>query len=453
MTSALRTTKAGLEFIKAFEGFRARATRLPDGRWTIGHGHVRSAREGVRISRDDAEALLIYDLRKIEAEIDDLLLSPLDENQYDALVSFVYNISAGQFRQSEVLRLINRGDHTAAAFAMEAWRKARINGKLQIVDALVRRRAAEKAMFLQHPTGPALCPTPLIAPEFDAGWRQSLSPDARAEDPDAEAAPIDQFDGPDVNAVANAVEALARKTQDVPTPEPAVSRAAPAKAANDDLRPRADEDAEAELRDRISRVLAREEAAVETREKAASDAPRPAASPEAEKKDAGAPVQFRTVPASSPAPTSSGPTSSASTSPSSTPISSRPVRDAFDLSSDPDAAEDVLSAPYPAFEEVVAARNGVDHASKPVVVEPPFKPAAIEARDRPNGKTLWGAAIIGAFGLMAWGLVDFLRAAGASEDVTRQQVVFGPMVFLLGLLLSLIAVYYFFVRKDDPELI
>ena len=58
MTSPLRTTKTGLEFIKRFEGFRARAFRLPDGRWTIGHGHVRSAREGVMISRDDAEALL-----------------------------------------------------------------------------------------------------------------------------------------------------------------------------------------------------------------------------------------------------------------------------------------------------------------------------------------------------------------------------------------------------------
>ena len=66
MTGRLRTSSKGLELIKSFEGFRETATRLPDGRWTIGYGHVRTAREGLNISQKDAEDLLLYDLRPVE---------------------------------------------------------------------------------------------------------------------------------------------------------------------------------------------------------------------------------------------------------------------------------------------------------------------------------------------------------------------------------------------------
>ena len=261
MTLPLRTTRAGLELIKSFEGFRARSTRLPDGRWTIGHGHVRTAREGVRISRDDAELLLIYDIRRIEAEIEDCLLSPLNANQYNSLVSFVYNISPGQFRQSDVLRMLNRGEHIAAAMGMEAWRKARINGQLMIVDALVRRRAAEKALFLEHPEGRALCPTPLISPEFDPQWHQSG---------DLELEHVPQKLAPEIEAevenVTSAVEALADSPR-----FSVVTR--PAETVDDDEdedrsspEHKTPEQAVAELKERISRVLEREEAVIGTPE-------------------------------------------------------------------------------------------------------------------------------------------------------------------------------------------
>ncbi len=169
MTLSLRISRSGLALIKSFEGYRERATRLPDGRWVIGHGHVKSAREGVRVSPEDAEALLVYDLKPIEHALEDLLFSPLNQNQHDAIVSFVFNISLGLFRDSEVLHRLNTGDHLGAANALEAWRKARINGHVCVVDALVRRRAIEKALFLEHPDGRATAATPLVAPQMDRG--------------------------------------------------------------------------------------------------------------------------------------------------------------------------------------------------------------------------------------------------------------------------------------------
>ena len=460
MTSPLRTTKTGLEFIKRFEGFRARAFRLPDGRWTIGHGHVRSAREGVMISRDDAEALLIYDLRRVESDLESCLLSPLNSDQYDAIVSFAYNISPGQFRQSDVLRLINRGEHIEAAHAIEAWRKARINGKLMVVDALVRRRAAEKAMFLKHPSGPALCPTPLIAPELDAQWRTSSAGDAKSHTEPKSLATQDD----DVRDVANAVEALAVQAQKnaapvshtAPVPEAAASH-----AANDDHEDDADNGDETEpksaryetadpaaveeLKDRINRVLAREEAAAEAKETARrqslADAFEPVhedestkteetqAHPPADKSDASA---FRTIKAASGG------------------------ADAFGLSraigEDEDPSKVILSQPSKDSEAKTPKTDKDADAQRPA--EAGFQHADVKEPDaRKRGRAIWGVALIGSLGLIFWGGVDFFQKSRAVQDVTRQDVVFGPMLILLGAILCLIALYYVFARKDAPDLV
>ena len=80
MSGRLRTSRQGLDLIKSFEGFRPASARLADGRWTIGYGHVRSAREGVVISEQDAEDLLKFDLRGIEEAVNDLAFTPLNQN-------------------------------------------------------------------------------------------------------------------------------------------------------------------------------------------------------------------------------------------------------------------------------------------------------------------------------------------------------------------------------------
>ena len=90
--------------------------------------------------------------------------TPLHQGAFDALVSFAFNIGKDAFLSSDVLSLLNAGDKIAAAEAMGSWRKARVKSKTIIVDALVRRRAAEVAMFLADPSGPAPAPSALVKP-------------------------------------------------------------------------------------------------------------------------------------------------------------------------------------------------------------------------------------------------------------------------------------------------
>lgn len=150
MASNMRTSRSGLELIKAFEGFRPRYKELPDGRWIIGYGHIRKTKEGARVSEDEAEAILReYDLPQVEQLVTDCVLAPLNQNEFDALVSLAFNIGAKAFASSDVVAHINSGNRLAAASAFDHWRRAKIGGRVQIVDVLVRRRAAEKSLFLK----------------------------------------------------------------------------------------------------------------------------------------------------------------------------------------------------------------------------------------------------------------------------------------------------------------
>lgn len=162
-----RVSRSGLELIKSFEGLRRKSARLPGGRYVVGYGHIRSAREGVEVSEADAEALLRYDLLPIEAAVNEWAFAPLTQNQFDALVSFAFNIGVKTFRRSDVLRRINEGAYLQAAGALEMWRRAELDGEGVIVDALVRRRAAEKALFLTPPGGHVAAPSAVLKPRID----------------------------------------------------------------------------------------------------------------------------------------------------------------------------------------------------------------------------------------------------------------------------------------------
>lgn len=147
MRARLKVSRAGVELIKSFEGLRQTATRLPDGRWTLGYGHTFSAREGARVTQEDADALLRFDLLPIVDAINNLVLVPLNQNQFDALVSFCFNIGVENFTASSVLKRINEGRMNEAAQAMDAWRSAEFNGQTYVLAPLIRRRAAEKNLF------------------------------------------------------------------------------------------------------------------------------------------------------------------------------------------------------------------------------------------------------------------------------------------------------------------
>jgi lysozyme len=293
MTGRLRTSRAGLELIKSFEGFRDTAVRLPDGRHTIGYGHMRTAREGLTVSEKDAEELLVYDLHVIETAINSLVFAPLNQNQFDALVSLTYNISPGQFRDSEILAYLNAGDFLSAANGFDVWRKARIHGRVMVVDALVRRRAAEKAMFLEHPDGRPTAPTPLVPPTRDAEDTM-VRPEARPRptarysepQPAAEEPVTPQAQREPPVDIAEAVRRLAERTNEIiaggrpvpppieeaefeavepeevvpepaPEPEPEPKRQAPQRTASDI------EAARRAVAERVAKILERTERAIE----------------------------------------------------------------------------------------------------------------------------------------------------------------------------------------------
>ena len=139
----------GLERIQSFEGFLAEPVALSDGRFVFGHGHVATVAKPV--TRTDAAALLKSDLAPVERAV-------------NALVSFASSIGVSAFAKSEALRRVNAGEFSAAGCAMDAWRKSAVSGQSEIVEALVRRRAQEKAMLVPAPAG---VPSAWLAPELD----------------------------------------------------------------------------------------------------------------------------------------------------------------------------------------------------------------------------------------------------------------------------------------------
>jgi lysozyme len=167
MKARHQVSRNAVTLIKRFEGYRATAAQLTNGRWTIGYGHTLTAREGASVSLQDAEALLLYDLIAVAHAINEHAYTPLNQNQFDALASFAFNIGVENFQHSAVLRRINEGALIQAACSMEMWRKADFAGERIVIDALVRRRSAEKNLFLTPPDGWIAAPAPILPPKVD----------------------------------------------------------------------------------------------------------------------------------------------------------------------------------------------------------------------------------------------------------------------------------------------
>lgn len=184
MRARQKVSRAGVELIKSFEGLRQTAARLPDGRWTIGYGHTFSAREGARVTQEDADALLRFDLLPIVDSLNNMILVPLNQNQFDALVSFSFNIGIDNFGSSSVLKRINEGRMTEAALAMDAWRSAEFNGQTYVLAPLIRRRAAEKNLFLTPEDNIANAPSLLVRPLADVEADAAMARPSEVDAPD-----------------------------------------------------------------------------------------------------------------------------------------------------------------------------------------------------------------------------------------------------------------------------
>lgn len=143
----MKISSTGLDLIKLFEGFRSKAYLCPAGILTVGYGSTgKHVQRGMVVSEPQATALLIQDAGRFEKTVNALKIT-LTQNQFDALVSLAFNIGTGNFNKSTLVRKLKAGDMAGAAAQFAVWNKATVNGKLTVLPGLVRRRAAETALF------------------------------------------------------------------------------------------------------------------------------------------------------------------------------------------------------------------------------------------------------------------------------------------------------------------
>jgi lysozyme len=141
-------SKNGLHLTEQFEG--CRLTAYPDPAtggdpWTIGYGHTGSdVHKGLTITQEQAEELLMKDIQKAVQSVNSKVTTDITQNEFDALVDFVFNCGAGNFAGSTLLKKINAGDMEGAAHEFEKWDMAA--GKH--MAGLLRRRHAETQEFI-----------------------------------------------------------------------------------------------------------------------------------------------------------------------------------------------------------------------------------------------------------------------------------------------------------------
>ena len=142
----MKISANGLRIIKESEGLRLNAYPDPGSRdghpWTIGYGHTKNVKKGDRISKAKAEAFLRQDVEWAEREVSRLGVD-LSQNQFDALVSFAFNVGAGQFRSSSVARMAKAGRHDVVPSRLDLW----VKNDGRVMRGLVNRRAAEGALY------------------------------------------------------------------------------------------------------------------------------------------------------------------------------------------------------------------------------------------------------------------------------------------------------------------
>ncbi|CZV45620.1 MULTISPECIES: lysozyme [Enterobacter cloacae complex] len=145
----MQTSDKGIALIKEFEGCKLTAYQDSVGVWTIGYGWTQPVdgkpiRAGMTIKQETAERLLKTGLISYESDVSRLVKVGLTQGQFDALVSFTYNLGARSLSTSTLLRKLNAGDYAGAANEFLRWNKA--GGK--VLNGLTRRREAERALFL-----------------------------------------------------------------------------------------------------------------------------------------------------------------------------------------------------------------------------------------------------------------------------------------------------------------
>lgn len=142
----MKISENGKNLIKNFEGLRLKAYKCSSGVLTVGYGHTGSdVKENMIITKEQAEKLFDADVLVHSNNVSKLVRVKLNQNQFDALVSFEYNVGYGNFSKSTLLKKLNAGDYTGAANEFEKW----IYANKKKLKGLVKRRKKEKELYLK----------------------------------------------------------------------------------------------------------------------------------------------------------------------------------------------------------------------------------------------------------------------------------------------------------------
>ena len=139
----MKLGERGTEILKYFEGCKLTAYQDSVGVWTIGYGHPKGVYNGMTITQEEAEQMLLTELEEYEGYIENMVTVPLTQNQFDALVVWIYNLGPTNFKNSTLLKELNAGNYNAAGQEITRWNKA--GGK--VLAGLVKRREAEAELF------------------------------------------------------------------------------------------------------------------------------------------------------------------------------------------------------------------------------------------------------------------------------------------------------------------
>ena len=141
--SSMNISQEGLSLIKKFEGCELEAYKCAAGVLTIGYGSTKGVKEGDTITQEEADNLLLHEMNEYEGYINNAVTVDLEQNQFDALVSWVFNLGPANLKASTMLKVINDNKLTEVPAQIKRWNKA--GG--EVLQGLIRRREAEALLF------------------------------------------------------------------------------------------------------------------------------------------------------------------------------------------------------------------------------------------------------------------------------------------------------------------
>ena len=143
MNNELKTSQEGISLIKSFEGCELTAYRCSANVPTIGFGHTAGVSDGDTCTQEEAETMLAEDLEEFEDYVKNYVESELQQNEFDALVAWTYNLGPANLKESTMLKELNSGNFEEVPRQMKRWNRA--GG--EVLDGLIRRREAESRLF------------------------------------------------------------------------------------------------------------------------------------------------------------------------------------------------------------------------------------------------------------------------------------------------------------------